>query len=90
MLRLQIAPKCRGHLACERSYIALDLPRALRPENDARDSRVTQGEMQRRGWQGNAMGMTDAFDLGDLGQDLRWSVPIIVFGAARRAACLYA
>ena len=54
-------------------------------QHDARDSRMAKGKMQRRSWQRNAMRITDAFDLFHLCQDLRWRIPIIVFGTTHRA-----
>ena len=43
--------------------------------------------MQRRGRQGDAMGLTDALDIRNPCQDMRRRVLIIVFGALNRAGC---
>jgi hypothetical protein len=59
----------------------------LPAQHAARDSRVAKGEMQRRSWHGNAVGLTDAFDPFHLCQDLRWRIPIVVFRTTHGAGC---
>ena len=87
MLGLQISPKRWWHLAGEGGHVTLDFQRLLRSQHDADHGGMTEGEMQRRGWQSNAMGITDALDFCHLFQNVRGCVLIIVFSASNGAGC---